>query len=246
MPNWVRNIVKMRGIGDLPLYSEYSEEEKKFNTVSEYFDFQKLVPMPEALNLTAGSVENVAMEAAKTLITDLMNSTPFPALHPGTGSAMSQDSLEKRLKDCGITLEEAQEPGLKYIENVFRYGYTTWFGWRCEYWGTKWNSADLDRIDGDTIAFNTAWASPDPVINALSQRYPECVIEHWWADEDAGQNTGYSRIQNGDAETLSLPDGSPYALEIYVRCRGMDERLERDETGRLRIREWNSEAEQTV
>lgn len=38
MPNYVRNIVKMKGIADLPLYNERPGEK--------YFDFQKLIPMP--------------------------------------------------------------------------------------------------------------------------------------------------------------------------------------------------------
>lgn len=47
MPNYVRNIVKMKGIADLPLYNERSGEK--------YFDFQKLIPMPAELEVEDGS-----------------------------------------------------------------------------------------------------------------------------------------------------------------------------------------------
>ena len=47
MPNYVRNIVKMKGIADLPLYNERSGEK--------YFDFQKLIPMPAELDVEDGS-----------------------------------------------------------------------------------------------------------------------------------------------------------------------------------------------
>lgn len=49
MPNHVMNVIEMKGIANLPLFS--SEDGKKF------FDFNKLIPMPESLNISSGSVE---------------------------------------------------------------------------------------------------------------------------------------------------------------------------------------------
>ena len=189
MPNWVRNIVKMEGIGSLPLYSEYDAEQKKWDSASEYFDFQKLIPMPESLRLEAGYIESVAMEAARNRIARGSGSTPvFSATRPS-------QKFDEWLKRKGMTPEELEELGLKYLENAFWYGHTTWFGWCCENWGTKWNSSGLERIDDDTIAFNTAWSNPEPIISVLSAQYPDRMVEHWWADEDAGENTGYRCIQ---------------------------------------------------
>ena len=82
MPNWVRNVLKMEGISSLPLYSEYDAEQKKWHDSSEYFDFQKLIPMPEALNLTAGFVETMAMEAAIRRIASAKGVFGFSATRP--------------------------------------------------------------------------------------------------------------------------------------------------------------------
>lgn len=235
MPNWVRNIVKMEGIGSLPLYSEYDAEQKKWGSASEYFDFQKLIPMPKSLRLEAGYIESVAMEAARNRIARGSGSTPvFSATRPS-------QKFDEWLKRKGMTPEELEELGLKYLENAFWHGHTTWFGWCCENWGTKWNSSGLERIDDDTIAFNTAWSNPEPIIAALSAQYPDRMIEHWWADEDTGENTGYRCIQDGCRDDVPYDSGSQEALETYVMCWGMDERLERDEHGNLRVIEADEE-----
>jgi len=61
MPNHVKNIVKMEGITKLPLFkTEYDEYEKR-DVVC--FDFNKIIPMPESLNVESGSMETVAIEA---------------------------------------------------------------------------------------------------------------------------------------------------------------------------------------
>ena len=235
MPNWVRNIVKMQGIGSLPLYSGHDAKEKKWDSASEYFDFQKLIPMPESLRLEAGYIESVAMEAARNRIARGSGSTPvFSATRPS-------QKLDEWLKRKGMTPEKLEELGLKYLENAFWYGHTTWFGWCCENWGTKWNSSGLERIDDDTIAFNTAWSNPEPIIAALSAQYPDRMIEQWWADEDAGENTGYRCIQDGCHDDVPYDSGSQEALETYVMCWGMDERLERDKHGNLRVIEGDEE-----
>ena len=236
MPNWVRNVVKMEGIGSLPLYSEYDAELKKWDSAREYFDFQKLIPMPESLLLRDGSITSVAMEAACRRIARTGRFAAFSDQRNGT--------MEEQAKRENMTLEELEELGLKYLENAFWHGHTTWYGWRCENWGTKWNSRGLQRIDDDTIIFDTAWSNPEPIIAALSAQYPDRMIEHWWADEDAGANTGYRCVQDGCVrDDMEPPNYGPYALELYVKCWGMDERLERDGSGNLRIVEESEEEE---
>ena len=48
MPNYVVNIVKMRGIAKLPLFSEEDGEKA--------FDFNKLIPLPAELKMESGSM----------------------------------------------------------------------------------------------------------------------------------------------------------------------------------------------
>lgn len=49
MPNHVRNVIKMQGIIELPLYRTYDDGSKGF-------DFNKMIPMPESLNMDSGSM----------------------------------------------------------------------------------------------------------------------------------------------------------------------------------------------
>jgi hypothetical protein len=46
-------------------------------------------------------------------------------------------------------------------------------------WGTKWNSIDCDiKIEKSavTVWFETAWTPPEPVIKALSKKYPSLSL----------------------------------------------------------------------
>ena len=93
-----------------------------------------------------------------------------------------------------------------------------WYYWRLKSWGTKWNSSELKIIDDDTISFNTAWTNPEPIIRELARRYLDRVIEHWWADENVGFNTGYRRFANGEWYAQRYEDRSQEALDTFATC----------------------------
>lgn len=104
-----------------------------------------------------------------------------------------------------------------------------WYNWRIDNWGTKWNSYDNKRIDNDTIKFNTAWSAPIKVIQKLSEMYPDEVIEHWWADEDIGSNSGYASYQNGECNYYYNDNFTNEAYETYIECWGECECLYLDD-----------------
>ena len=53
MPNWVTSKLKIEG----PNSSRYYEEFISFNDAKEvYFDFNKITPMPDELNIVSGSL----------------------------------------------------------------------------------------------------------------------------------------------------------------------------------------------
>ena len=57
-----------------------------------------------------------------------------------------------------------------------KYGTTNWYDWACNNWGTKWNASNFrSNYDGGpsaTFEFNTAWAFPNPIAKALSEKFP--------------------------------------------------------------------------
>lgn len=89
-----------------------------------------------------------------------------------------------------------------------------WYDWRNANWGTKWNAYDV--IDADThFAFNTAWSTPDPVIQALSQQFPTYTFYVEYADEDiGGDNHGTYTYINGELVGETQEDHT-FALALW-------------------------------
>lgn len=223
MPNHVSNILKMKGIAKLPLFGE---RENKYceGGIERYFDFNKMIPMPESLEVESGSTEDIAIEAVLRKLSK----------HRFLGKnycSMDDDDYKKRVENHGKSEDELAELGLQYISNKIKYGATTWYDWCCNNWGTKWNAYELEIIDDDTIMFQTAWSSPEPVIEKLAEMYPDAHIEHWWADEDMGRNCGYREYGNGCWHGDYDDADSQEAYEHYIKCWGETNCLYQDEDG---------------
>lgn len=66
-------------------------------------------------------------------------------------------------------------------------GYQNWYDWACANWGTKWNAYSV--IAGKTscgdgiVTFETAWAPPMPVLDALAAKFPSADFRLLWSDE---------------------------------------------------------------
>ncbi len=89
-------------------------------------------------------------------------------------------------------------------------GVICWREWSISNWGTKWNAYQTEiehRADGTSqLRFQTAWSHPDPVIEKLSKKFPETVIEVSYADEDFGFNLGKYSIKNDERTDSNAPD----------------------------------------
>lgn len=229
MPNHVKNIVKMQGITSIPFYNP-----NKYETGGGV-DFNKLIPMPESLNIEDGSLEYLALDAINRKLNARMYSRMFK---PGQVALfLSNDQYEERVKCSGKTEQQLIELGLQYITNVVKYNAPTWYDWCCDNWGTKWNAYCDDVIDDDTISFETAWSAPLPILLKLSETYPELVIEHRWADENVGYNTGHVFYQNGKISSGGFKtDDSAEAHATYIECWGTPECYYLDKAGKLRHR----------
>lgn len=231
MPNYVRNIIKMKGIATLPLFTEGKNFPGKMEPE---FDFNKIIPMPEALNMEAGSLEDLAIEAVIRKVSATERLFERSKATPVMGNVEYRQLLNK----FGKTEEELCEMGLLYISNKIHYGATTWYDWCCKNWGTKWNTCNTQQPDTDTVIFDTAWAPPKPVIAQLSKMYPTLEIEHWWADEDKGYGDGYARYRNGKAEEIiNYEGGSSEAYAAYVFCWGESACLYQDKNGQWHHRD---------
>ncbi len=87
---------------------------------------------------------------------------------------------EDTVLDFGKIIPETDEVKESIDDNgAMRRGTPFWYNWRVENWGTKWNAYDVDEVgrsDGPypsvKFKFDTAWAPPLPIIEALRE-WPE-------------------------------------------------------------------------
>lgn len=242
MPNWVRCRLSMRGLEEVDIFS-VDEQGNKF------FDFNKLIPMPEELNMTSGSTEDRAIKAYMTLhgnpaLQKMMDARSRFNFTAGD-YRISKAEIEENANRENMSIEEFVKMGERYCLNVFYYGSTTWYEWCCKNWGTKWNAVETEFVDTDTIEFQTAWSAPLPVVMELSRKFPERVVMIEWADEDMGSNVGQLALRDAeiavDEVGCVICDNRPNnqtheAYEIYLRLWGETNCLARDENGCLYYR----------
>jgi hypothetical protein len=63
-----------------------------------------------------------------------------------------------------------------------------WYNWNVLNWGTKWDACDslmvnVPALNQISVEFNTAWADPRPVFEAICQQFPTLDIEFSWEEE---------------------------------------------------------------
>ena len=185
MPNYCDNHLKMKGASKLDLF------QKDGITL----DFNRILPMPESLDVTEGSVTKTAIHAY--------------LLDKKDGKRKLSEKEKELLKDCKRFSDEKTlrnekpekfaelvEQGKVYVDNLEKYGHTSWYGWCVENWGTKWNAFDGWQDGEDEIGFVTAWSPPMGVICELSKKYPEERITVEWSEE--GGYSGRFSFENGE------------------------------------------------
>lgn len=193
MPNWVIN----------ELYCEHLQ------VISQLRDFNRIVPIPLLLEETVSGSDSYHFEQLykqKMTYREMLNHPPCYSTKDETGNTVYAPTETSK----------AEWPSKlrKYYLCCKLYGYTTWYEWRIDNWGCKWNASQFELIDdGSWCRFETPWAHPFPLIKALSKAYPDAVINACFADENIGCNSGRYIIQNG--EYLVPDDVEELSREAY-------------------------------
>lgn len=191
MPNYVTNRIKVENIEEIADFMATDET---------LFDFNKIVPMPESLQIESSSDGDLA----KALVTGKL---PY--------HIESREKLEEIIESRkDRTLEEFVALGHKLIMNEKLHGASTWYDWCVDNWGTKWNACDPD-VGAEQITFETAWSGVPDLMLKLSEKFPDHEIDYAWADENTGYNVGKFTFKNGQVvDRTDYKDGSKEAFEL--------------------------------
>ena len=239
MPNHVMNRIyfdcsdeKAKEIMEAVMYdpNPADEEETGYGTL----DFNKLIPMPPALMIEAGSSTEQGIEIYLTAVNPDTQDYDLPKMPKDKFDKLLSDlngerrftTYKARLSDEEIerytrysSFGKLADTGKQAINNYINYGATTWYDWCINNWGTKWNSYDPWKGEEKGLIFSTAWSAPHPVIEAMAKKYPDVFITHEWADEDIGQNCGMREYENGecvyDYAPSSRKDSIEYATKVW-------------------------------
>ena len=238
MPNHVTNII------ELECSRERSKEIMEFLRADgqDYgsVDFNKLIPMPESLNITSGSETDRGIEIYLTAVNpntkdfglEKMSPIEFDLLEIMLNCEKMFGKYNSNLSDEQIASFTEYQPfetyvqtGKTAVDNFKQYGATTWYEWRIANWGTKWNAYDCYTDDpcSGKLEFNTAWDGVPFIIQKISESFPDVLIHYGWADEDIGNNTGRIDFKNGEDIWFDIPEGgSKHAFEIACDIQGYD------------------------
>lgn len=206
MPNYVKNNITVIGTNE-KIYEclDFCKSDDS------EFDFNKIVPMLEELNIDEDeSSKNERVHDILRRVPDLLYGNLDQALE--NKSYASPDNSDEYI-----------ELGKRLVDNCSKYGCTTWYEWHYNNWGTKWNAMDVEvgsALGNEcNIYFNTAWSAPVPIFSALSKKFPDLIFSISYADEDIGSNCGYMNFANGIQESEKIfeygDDSVKFACDVW-------------------------------
>lgn len=224
MPNHVTNIIKFNGSPERvkEIFELITNEKVGVGSI----DFNKIIPMPESLDIESGSRTTKGLKAYR----DFVDVLTFDGANKDVDLLNIPEEKEniflEQRKDIDI---EDWKLGRQAYKNILQYGAPTWYEWSISNWGTKWNAYDcVEYLDDMTpeeygeIEFNTAWSAPHPILDKLASMYPDVEIEHEWSDEDFGYNLGRRTFKDGKEVELYIPDTLKESYEFALKVQGFE------------------------
>lgn len=194
MPNHVTTICAISG----PQEDIEDFGEKFFTPIADtdsderLFDFAKVIPPPDIICKTEAST--VAEYGSLLLV--MANANQFSTNNPIPSNWW--DSMVAEVPEATPNLPaqakayldkypEYREKGSIRLQAIAETGYSDWYQWNIDNWGTKWGSYSVGKLDMETgqFKFDTAWSFPTPIFEKLAEMFPsitfdcKCFDEGW-------------------------------------------------------------------
>ena len=225
MPNHIINNVKISGNAE--------DVKKCFETivkpleVKDYegnvsietrFSFEHIIPMPKTLHIESGTRTDDGIKLVSGTEKEREEVISKYKKWYGDGKGKNVLDIADKRNKLDIELNEVMELGKIALENIKLYGHKDWYDWSIANWGTKWDAYEVSyEYGGGTeleLNFQTAWSTPKPIFDKLTEMFPELSIYIEYADEDWGNNCGTMLYVNG--EMTSWEDGDmDFAMGLW-------------------------------
>lgn len=196
-------------------------------------DFNRLIPMPESLNIEEGSMTRDAIRLYLTMMNpDAPYHDESPMSRERFGSITRKLSKmmymrytpilsEERIREMtrNTSVDDLMDLGAKAVHNLVKYGAVSWYDWCLVHWGTKWNAYYQYSDSDDSIGFDTANSMPEPILERLAEICDEhdVCFEGQWINEDWRCDSG-SFESDGDMLHVYQDETEEQARE---RCKDL-------------------------
>lgn len=221
MPNHVTNRIALSGDSDRikAMLEAIKNDKVGVGTV----DFNKIIPMPEALNINAGSSTTNGLKAYTDFVSVY---TLGCTINTDKLDCIPKESEETFLRQRSDIKPYEWELGKKAWKNLREYSASDWYDWCIANWGTKWNAYGYDENEdysqNEELSFQTAWSAPQPILQKLSEMFPDITLTHKWADEDIGANCGERTYLAGKIIGEDIPDYGKRSYEFAAEVLDCD------------------------
>lgn len=222
MPNHVVNHLNFVGESTRikELLNTIKNEEFGFGSI----DFNKIIPMPEELNISGGEELERGLQIYKAFIEVLT----FDGANSDIDLLNIPEEKEKIFLKARTSIDEEEwNLGKQAYKNIHKYRYPNWYGWCIDNWGPKWNAYYCSEFNEATenctkISFNTSYSAPHSVVKKLSLMFPDVEIVHEWADQDFGVNLGRKTLKSGEEIERFKPNLGKEAFEFGKKVWGLE------------------------
>lgn len=228
MPNHVTSRIVATGpVADLRAFRELFDDET--------LDFNRIIPMPEILR----DAEEGSLAELGAVLLVAKGQNPFgPSVLAGLHQhevdavmAAGSGHIPERVAAYLAQNPACEEKGLHRLRAIAETGYSSWYQWSIDHWGTKWDAyspmtTDAEPEDGAIgFGFDTAWSFPTPIFEELARRFPTLTFDCVCFDE--GWNFAGEGIFSAAEITFATGEATDELYErVYGRAPEKDEEEE--------------------